>query len=316
MTAGTAPHVVCMLAERSYFHGAAALANSLVRNGFTGHIVVGYRGPLPRWAGPVSPAPGPAQAITPGADIRFIECGGTWHLGNQKPQFLLDVATGLHPDFASLWYFDCDIVVKTAWADFARWAATDMLLVLDLAETYMPANHAFRREWQALAGRVGLGHRPVTGYFNAGCVGLPASGLALVRAWARLMQALAEEGGTMSALVNRGGKPEYAKMDQDVLNAAVMAVDLPFNVLGVEAMDAFPSANIMGHAMVFAKPWRRNYIRDALLGHQPDPAHVGYWTYADGPIRSFTPAEWKSKQRVLKLTRWLRFLRRGSVRYW
>lgn len=40
----TAPHVVCLLADQGYFHGAAALANSLVRNGFKGHIVVGFRG--------------------------------------------------------------------------------------------------------------------------------------------------------------------------------------------------------------------------------------------------------------------------------
>lgn len=120
----------------------------------------------------------------------------------------------------------------------------------------------------------------------------------------------------MSVLTNRTDKPEYAKMDQDLLNAAVMAVETPFNVLGIEAMDAFPSANIMALAMVFAKPWNRRYIYDALLGYQPDPAHIGYWTYADGPIQSFTPAEWRKKQRILKFTRWLGLLKRSSIRYW
>ena len=310
-----APHVVCMLAEGSYFHGAAALSNSLVRNGFSGHIVVGYRGDLPRWGGPVSPAPGPAQAITPDTDIRFVEQHGGWNLGNQKPQFLLEAAQ-LHPDFASLWYFDCDIVLKTAWDSFARWTAETLLLVLDLAETYMPDNHVFRQEWQRLAASAGLGHRQVSGYFNSGCIGLPGGDLTLVHAWARLMQALAEGGGDMSVLTNRSGKPEYAKMDQDVMNAAIMAIDTPFNVLGVEAMDAFPSANIMGHAMVFAKPWRRNYVRDAIIGFQADPAHVSYWTYADGPIQSYTPSEWQAKQRMLKTARALRFLKRNSVVYW
>ena len=316
MPVGAPPHVVCMLAERSYFHGAAALANSLVRNGFQGHILVGYRGNLPSWRGPVSPAPGPAQPLATGVDIQFIERGGAWHLGNQKPQFLLEVATNIHPDFASLWYFDCDIVVKTAWDSFARWTAEELLLVLDLAETYMPANHIFRSEWQELAARVGLGHREVSGYFNSGCVGIPRGELVFLRAWARLLGALADQGSDMTVLTNRTGKPEYAKMDQDLLNAAIMAVDTPYKVLGVEAMDAFPSANIMAHAMVFAKPWQRDYIHDALLGYQPDPAHVGYWTYADGPIRSFTDAEWRRKQRILKVTRLLGFLKRSSVRYW
>lgn len=40
-------HIVCMLVEGHYFHGAAALCNSLLRNGFKGEIVVGYRGALP-----------------------------------------------------------------------------------------------------------------------------------------------------------------------------------------------------------------------------------------------------------------------------
>ena len=309
-------HVVCVLAEGNYFHGVAALTNSLVRNGFAGHIVVGYRGALPRWAGPVAPAPGPAHPVIPGADIQFVPVDTGWHLGNHKPHFLLDVATRLHPGFASLWYFDCDIVVTTGWDHFARWAARDLLLVLDLAETFMPANHAFRIEWARLAAGAGLGHRAVQGYFNSGCIGIPGGDLTLLRAWARLMQALADEGGDMSALVDRVGRPEYAKMDQDMLNAAVMAIDTPFNVLGVEAMDAFPSANIMAHAMVFAKPWKRNYIQDALLGYQPDPAHLSYWTYANAPIQSFTPAEWKAKQRALKLTRMLGYVKRSTVGYW
>ena len=310
------PHVVCLLAERSYFHGAAALANSLVRNGFAGHIVVGYRGSLPHWTGPVSPAAGPAQAITPAIDIQFVERQGDWNLGNQKPRFLLDVATRLHPDAGTLWYFDCDIVVKTAWANLARWSGDEVLLFLDLAETFMPANHAFRREWEGLGARLGLGHRPVTGYFNAGCVGVPRAQLRLVEVWARMMDALADTGANMSALVDRSGKPEYAKMDQDVLNAAVMATDIPFNVLGVEAMDAFPSANVLGHAMVFDKPWKRRYLRDALLGYHPDPAHLAYWHYADGPVQAFTPAEWQRKQRVLRVAHWLSYLKRSSVRYW
>ncbi len=316
MAAGTPPHVVCMLAEQSYFHGVAALSNSLVRNGFAGHVVVGYRGSLPRWHGPVSPAPGAAQAITPTVDIQFIEVDPGWHLGNRKPQFMLDVATRMHPDFATLWYFDCDIVLKTGWDNFARWTADTPLLVLDLAETYMPANHVFRREWQALAARAGLGQRDVRGYFNSGCVGLPSGELTLLKAWSRLMQTLADGGCDMSVLTSRTGKPEYAKMDQDVLNAAIMAIDTPFNVLGVEAMDAFPSANIMGHAMVFAKPWERDYIRDALLGYQPDPAHLSYWTYADAPIQSFTPAEWKKKQGMLRKARWLGYVKRSSVGHW
>ena len=120
----------------------------------------------------------------------------------------------------------------------------------------------------------------------------------------------------MGRMVNRTGKPEYAKMDQDLLNAAVMATDTPYCVLGVEAMDAFPSANIMSNAMVFAKPWLRNYIRDALIGFQPDPAHKAFWAYADGPIQAFTAAEWRRKMAILRLTKLLGYFKRRTVRDW
>jgi hypothetical protein len=117
-------------------------------------------------------------------------------------------------------------------------------------------------------------------------------------------------------MVDRSGKPEFAKMDQDLMNAAVMATQTPYGVLGVEAMDAFPSAQIMSHAMVFDKPWIRNYIRDAIIGYQPDPAHLAYWSYADGPIRSFTAAEWRRKKIILKITRLLGYIKRRTVRDW
>ena len=308
--------MICVLAEGTYFHGIAAFTNSLVRNGFAGHIVAGYRGALPHWNGPVTPQPGPAQTVAPGVDIQFVEVTGTWHLSNMKPHFMLRVAAELHPDVASLWYFDVDIVLKTGWDAFARWVEAGMVLVLDMAETFMPANHAFRREWRALGERAGLGTREVTGYFNGGCVGLAGGQLGFLQSWMALLDAYAEGGADMSRMVNRTGKPEYAKMDQDLLNAAVMATDTPFCVLGVEAMDAFPSANVMSHAMVFAKPWARNYIRDAIIGFQPDPAHKAYWVYANDPIRSFTAAEWRRKMLVLRVTKLLGYFKRRTVRDW
>ncbi len=310
------PHIVCMLTEGSYFRGVAAMANSLVRNGFAGHIVVGYRGALPHWDGPVTPRPGPAQTVAPGVDIRFLPVEGDWHLSNLKPQFLRRVAAELHPVYASLWYFDADIVVKTDWDAFARWSAAGLVLVLDLAETFMPPTHAFRREWRALAQRAGLGYRDVTGYVNGGCVGLGAGQLGFLQAWQALLEAHAATGADMGTMVNRTGKPEYAKMDQDLLNAAVMATDTPYCMLGVEAMDAFPSASIMSHAMIGSKPWLRNYIREAIIGFQPDLAHKAFWLYADAPIRAFTQPEWRRKMLVLRVAKLIGYFKRRTLRDW
>lgn len=308
-----------MLAEGSYFHGAAALSNSLIRNGFQGRIMLGYRGALPCWRGSVQPRPNAAIEAAPGVCVRFVPlddaCPRGWSLGNFKPHFMLQMA-GENPEHRALWYFDTDIVITTAWHDFTRWSAAGVLLVLDLAETYMPATHAFRLEWRLLAERAGLGHRPVEGYFCSGFLGVQAEHVSILRAWAKLIDALADEGAEMGWLINRADKPELAKMDQDLLNAAVMATDVPYAVLGVEAMDVFPSARIMSHAMVFDKPWRRCYIRDALIGFQPGSPDLAFWRYADGPIRSFTPAEWKGKQRALRVARVLRHFKQRTVREW
>lgn len=309
-----------MLAERTYFHGVAALSNSLVRNNFIGHIVVGYRGALPPWEGPVQPTRDEALAITETTDIRFVcmedDDREGWSLGNLKPHFLLRVAAEIHPNFASLWYFDVDIVLKTDWSNFARWSEAGVVLVLDIAETFMPATHLFRRAWSALAAEIGLTTRAVEGYFNSGCIGLRREQFRLLEVWAALIDRHAANGATMQQLVCRQGMPEFAKMDQDLLNAAVMASDVSYAVLGIEAMDAFPSAEIMSHALIFAKPWSRNYIRDALAGFQPDAPHQAFWQYADGPIRPFTARDWTRKRRALRIARLIGHLKRRTVRDW
>ena len=45
---------------------------------------------------------------------------------------------------------------------------------------------------------------------------------------------------------------------------------------------------VMPHAMWQAKPWRRNYILDALRGFPPDRTHRAYWEFVHAPIRPFT----------------------------
>ncbi len=310
MTSPTGRNVACVMAEGGYFHGAAALANSLVAQGFSGTLLVGYRGARPGWA---SEGMRPAPEV----EIRFVALEGDWHLTNLKPAFMLRALREFCPEADGVWYFDADVVVLCPWSNFERWARSGILAVLDMTETHMPADHAYRQEWRALCARAGLGCRDgVAGYVNGGFLGVPRAQAAFLETWQRLHERRVAEGADMRVLVDPRALPEYGRMDQDLLNVARMASDAPFHVLGVEAMGSFPSTGILGHAMVFRKPWVRNYVLDAIKGFQPDIPHAAYWRFANHPIRPFSRGEWLRKRAMLRLTRLIGFLRRRSLRDW
>jgi hypothetical protein len=183
-----------------------------------------------------------------------------------------------------------------------------------MSETYMPPQHAFRHEWAAFAGRAGFSCRTATGYVNGGCVGVSRANIRFLRTFARLMRQLEIDGLDMSKIKYSGGTPEFAKMDQDVLNATVMATDVPLAVLGQEAMDIFPSATIMTHYMIHAKPWARNYIKDAFKGFAPDRNEFLFWNLVNNPVQSFTPAELRRKRLLLRIGKLMGHVRKRGLR--
>jgi hypothetical protein len=312
---GGSRSVVCVLAERTYFHGVAVLLNSLIRHGFAGEMVIGYRGALPPWCAALrGEVDGVPRTVAPGVTVRFVTVETDWHLANVKAAFMQRICDEIRPDLQTLFYFDADVLVRCDWAHFERWATRGVVLVLDMAETYMPAQHVFRREWEALAGRCGLTCRSAAGYANGGCVGVSAGDIGFVRVWLRMMTQLAAEGHDMTKVTVQGGMPEFAKMDQDVLNATVMATDMPLALLGQEAMDIFPSAVVMTHYMIHDKPWLRDYILDAIKGFPPNRNEFIFWDLANNPVQSFTPDELRGKKRRLKIAHLVGHLRRHGVR--
>src|SRR5271155_6122151 len=82
----SAPHVVCTLADGGYFHGLAALTNSLVQAGFEGNIVVGYRGGKPPWLGTLKVKNQALHVyeVTSVVHLHLVEFAGTWNLANLK----------------------------------------------------------------------------------------------------------------------------------------------------------------------------------------------------------------------------------------
>jgi hypothetical protein len=234
-----------------------------------------------------------------------------------KPHFLRQAASVYSPDADSIFYFDVDIVTQCRWEHYRRWVKHGLVLVQDMAETAMPANHAYRHEWRALAGRAGYTCRDIIGYYNGGFLGVSRENVAFLDVWANLIELFAAEGSSdMARITSHGGPPEFIRMDQDILNIALMATQIPLAVLGREAMGCFPNQSIMLHAMVFRKPWQRNYIIDAIKGFPPDLAHMGFWRHTYGPIHSFTPNQLRLKRLQVRLARYIGLVRRRAVGDW
>lgn len=303
-----AAHVVCTVAEGAYFNGVAALINSLVAAGFRGDVVVAYRGALPDWVGALAPDAGTdTRAVAPGVRLRTIPLPGAWHLGNLRPQLIVDIFARTRAEL--VFYFDTDIVVTGPWDAFARWAANGIVAALDVADSFMPANHAFRHEWRRLAATKGYACAETTGYFNSGCVGIGRAHADFAAVWRDLMLALEVEGADMRTLKDSSGKVEFSRMDQDMLNIAIMAAGAPISALGYESMGLYPRANqMMAHAMFYKKPWCRPYILDALRGIPPGQSHLAYWRHIDGPIQPFSPLSRRLRRVEVAIARFIGLL--------
>jgi hypothetical protein len=309
-------HVVCTLAEGSYFYGVAALTNSLVKAGFEGRILVGYRGTRPEWLRELEEeSTVDVYVVTPEVRLHLIELPGTWHLNNYKPHFIRQIFHKIIPDATLVFFLDTDIVVTCAWSTFAGWAREGVVVALDMSDTYMPPHHVYRRAWQGLAAKINRQCREFTGYVNGGCVGINRQYMEFAEVWASLMEELERENADMTKMKNWNGKREFARMDQDMLNATIMATDAPIALLGAEAMGWFPATGeVMPHAMLHNKPWVRSYIYDALRGFPPDRIHRTYWQFVEGPIRPF--GEWNLRRRKaeIMIARLIGFLHMRSFR--
>ena len=311
-----AGHVVCTLAEGRYFYGVAALVNSLVRAGFEGMVLVGCRGARPEWLGALAhDAATDTYGVNPGVRLKLVEVAGEWHLNNCKPLFIDSVLSVICPKAELVYYFDTDIVINNAWSVFVNWARGGVLMVLDPADSYMSPHHVYRRTWQALAARLGLTCREFTGYVNGGCVGISREHAEFASIWTGLMKVLESDGADMRKMKNATGKIEFSRMDQDVLNATIMATRTPLALLGSEAMGMFPwVGDVMPHAMWGTKPWARNYILDALRGFPPGRVHRAYWEVANHPIRPFPSAAFRLKRLQLAIGNFIGLLHTRSFR--
>jgi hypothetical protein len=284
--------VPCTLYSGHYHFGVGALANSLYRSGFRGRICVGYESPLPPWAASARRVDDKAVLeVDSGFTIEFIRWRSRGNLSLEKPRFLLHVLDEVAPDAAGVLHFDADLVVRASWAFFERWLEQGVALCLDACYPLVPTLHPWRREWRDLAAGEGSVHRNLEYYVNSGFVGVARQHREFARCWAALIDRYVSQNSRMPDRVKFNRREEAFTGDQDMLNAAMMATDIPLSIIGPDAMDFTPGGFLMSHALDEPKPWQRNFLLSAFSGRPPGAAEKAFWQHTDAPIRLFTPLQ-------------------------
>jgi hypothetical protein len=309
--------VVCTVAEGIYHFGVAALCNSLHRHGYRGQVWVGWRGALPGWAAAATGGAGPWQELAVDDDfsVCFVEIGGSNHLTNCKPAFLRRTLMEFAPQAGSVFYFDSDVVVRGDWSFFEEWVSYGVALMQDVWDTAMLPNHVFKKRWKAHAAKLGYQCRDVPGYYNGGFVGVRREDIRFLEVWEDLVASIAAAGGDLGRL--RTGDPSHLfhKMDQDALNAAVLAANVEIASGSKEMMEIFPWSAVIAHAIDFKKPWKRNYLVDAAQGYPPGRPHLAYWQNVDGPISAYSRGRLAMKRVEVGLARVIGRVHHRSLHY-
>ena len=314
---------ICTLFEGGYHYGVGPLANSLHAAGFRGVIWAGYRGALPAWAQPVTEAGGYAEfQVADGCVIRFVPLETTAHLTNYKPDFMLRVFETFAPECEGLFYLDPDIVVSDALSCFEEWLSCGVAVSEDVNSPFA-AEHPRRVGWRRFYAGYGIRLRYKEPFYaNGGFVGVRRADIAFLELWKRLQNCLWEAiggaeysgfGGAHSLTLRKDYPTCFDKTDQDVLNAAIEAVDgIPVSFENKRAMGFEPGKALLPHALGQDKPWKKNYVRDALRGMGLRTVDKEYWRCAEGPVRVFTPQQLRAKRLALKAAAVIgRFIRRG-----
>jgi len=284
--------VPCTLYSGHYHYGVGALANSLYRNGFRGTMCVGYIPPLPPWAAGAQ-RDGDHIILEVNADfhLRFIAWPTEQNLTFEKARFLLHILDEVEPEAEGALFFDADIAVHGNWQFFEEWLRQGVALCLDLCYPLVPARHPWRAGWRALAMEAGYdSSRNLEYYVNGGFVGVPRAQRELLECWVALIDTfLHQQSSPVRAMKLAERENAFGSDDQDMLNAAVMATSVPLSIIGQEGMDFAPAGYTMSHAVSGVKPWRMNFIAQALAAHPPAMADKTFWHYADYPIPLFSP---------------------------
>jgi hypothetical protein len=271
--------------------GVAALVNSLAAAGYKGKVYVGFRGPLPAWATDVRRRGGCVyETAASELLLEFISLNTDWQLANYKPEFMLHIMETLEPQAPGIIYFDPDITVRCQWEFFQQWLQFGLMVCEDV-NSPKHQTHPRRMMWRRIFSDllVRESFAVSNAYINSGFVGIPREGLNFLRTWSSIVERASPIAGGLTTWlghnVNEPSDP-FAALDQDALNVAVMATQVPISVIGPEGMDFRPGGHVMSHAIGPFKPWDGKLFWRALGGRAPSLADRFFIKYASaGPLK-------------------------------
>lgn len=277
---------ICTLFEGDYHYGLGAFLNSLVNAGFSGTVWIGYRGNIPEWVNKYKTETSrDTFLIEKNIKLVFIRQENPVHFTFQKPDFMLSIWDNYCPDAECMYYFDPDILLKTNWSFFERWASHGIALCEDVGSPFSKT-HPIRLEWVDYFSKKGTTLVPKDNYYiNAGFIGLRKSYKSFLADW-KYIQSLIQEDITEQNLIGVKDRSYCFHMpDQDALNIAKDRTAHPLSIADKNAMDFISGGYIMSHAIGTPKPWKKNFLKHLLqTGNRPSTADRLYFKFTRNPI--------------------------------
>lgn len=287
---------ICTLYEGNYHLGVGALINSLIVNGFNGDIYVGYRGHLPSWLRHYQKTDleswkqAPYVRLSNGSIVYFLSLQTNIHLTNYKPQFLIDLTTGVCKNNDAIAYFDPDIVVCRHWEYFEDWMQHGVAVVHDIIMDDMPSTHPLRRNWEYIALQKGYAiNNHLNAYVNAGFCGIHKEYWAFLPLWKSIIDiALNEFNANPNQLRTHPRPHPFLYPDQDAMNLSLMVFKGRISEIGPEGMGFRYGVVAMAHSVGVPKPWDKKIITSFLSGNRPTFTEKKYWQYVNGPVKMYS----------------------------
>jgi hypothetical protein len=278
---------VCTLYEKDYDFGVGALCNSIIKSGFKGKIIVGYKGKTPFWLNQFQKVNDSYQLNDGKIQLELVNLDHIdYHLGYYKPKFI-HYCLKTFPNLKTISYFDPDITLKCSWSFMSKWINCGVALATDNCYQFLHVNHPWRKSWISIFPEKDVISRPEF-YVNSGFIGLKKEDIELINLWQLGLERYQMNGGEINKFERNA---EYdLKGDQDLLNAALMF--FPYNrisVIGAEAMGFNTPNYIMGHAISGVKPWQKRFSLAAFKsGEKPSFAEKIYLENTLYPIKLYS----------------------------